>query len=377
MRVISYFEYRNERELRRFVKFPYLNDPSLVKKILVIKLSALGDVLIASAALHRIMELHSDAHICLLTSRAYAQLFEAWNELEVEHVTRSDWPGILQLGWRLHTQRFQRVYDLQGNKRSRVLCRLSAAPERIGLWPGWPYTLSSQLPRRPRLHPFVRLNGVLQAVKAPSASEHSPMSIAEKHKITAKQWLHDHGVANKNLILLHAGCSARWYTKRWIETRFMDLAIELQKRGCTIIWVGGSDDRALNARLASKVGLNACEIFSIPELIALAQQAWFAIVNDSAPMHAMAAANIPVYSLFGPTDWRLSHALGQRERVIYAGVSCSPCFQPICPLKQDQHRCMTQIHVAEVIARLRSDGLLAADEVADKVPDTDAISARD
>ena len=348
-----------------------------MKKILVIKLSALGDVLIASSALQRIIERHSDAQVCLLTTKPYARLFDAWPGLNVECLTRPGWPAIVQLGWRLRKTHFQRVYDLQGNKRSRALTWLSGAPERIGLWPGWPYRHSGGLPRRPQVHPLVRLNSVLQSVGAPAAAERSPLPIRAEHRRYAEQWLQEQQLVKKNLVLIHAGCSARWDSKRWGEDRFLGLAKSLQEQGFRVIWIGGPDDRALNARLAQQVGLNACDAFSIPGLIALAEQACFAITNDSGPMHALAAANIPVYSLFGPTDWRLSHALGQRERVIHAGVSCSPCFQPSCPLKEDTHRCMTSIQVVEVITRLRSDDLLAADAAADTKPDTAAESSAD
>jgi ADP-heptose:LPS heptosyltransferase len=40
------------------------------------------------------------------------------------------------------------------------------------------------------------------------------------------------------------------------------------------------------------------------------------VTNDSGPMHALSAAGIPVFGLFGPSDWRRNHALGQAQHVI-------------------------------------------------------------
>ena len=74
--------------------------------------------------------------------------------------------------------------------------------------------------------------------------------------------------------------------------------------------------------------------FTIVELAELGRRARFAITNDSGPMHVLSAAGIPVFGLFGPSDWRRNHALGQAENVIacvdqvpgYAGQACADCL---------------------------------------------------
>ena len=343
--------------------------------ILVIKLSALGDVLIASAALQRIIDHHQGQQIRLLTAPAFVPLFSAWSGLEANGFPIQDWGQVLATGWQLRRSKLQRVYDLQGNKRSRTLSWLSGAPERIGLWPGWPYTHSSPLPRRPRVHPWLRMNSVLAAVGVPPAEEYSPLPSSDEARFQAQHWLSGHGLDTAPLVLIHAGCSARWQSKRWGEAKFLGLARKLSDGGLTVIWIGGPDDRELNARLSAQVGVNACDAFSISGLIALGRYARFAITNDSGPMHALAAANIPVYSLFGPTDWRLSHGLGQADRVIQAGVDCSPCFKPSCPLSTDIHRCMQNITAETVFRRLQLDNLIPAN--AGTAADIAAVSADD
>ena len=52
------------------------------------------------------------------------------------------------------------------------------------------------------------------------------------------------------------------------------------------------------------------------ELIELGKQALFAVTNDSAPMHILSCSDIPIYALFGPTNPKRTHALGQENRVI-------------------------------------------------------------
>ena len=75
-------------------------------------------------------------------------------------------------------------------------------------------------------------------------------------------------------------------------------------------------DRDLNRRLARNGGIDAAGAFTIVELAELGRSARFAVTNDSGPMHVLSAAGIPVFGLFGPSDWRRNHALGQANRVI-------------------------------------------------------------
>ena len=123
------------------------------------------------------------------------------------------------------------------------------------------------------------------------------------------------------------------------------------------LWIGGPDDVDLNRELAAEVGRDVTGQFSIPALAELARHARFAIVNDSGPMHVVSTAGIPVYAFFGPTDWRRSHAIGQRERVLTNPVECSPCHLNTCPPAR-QHACLAEVTPGAVFARLKADGLL-------------------
>jgi ADP-heptose:LPS heptosyltransferase len=84
----------------------------------------------------------------------------------------------------------------------------------------------------------------------------------------------------------------------------------------------------------------------------LASHARFAVTNDSGPMHACAAAGVPVFALFGPSDWRRNHALGQGENVI-AGVELLP---DLYGLRTSD--CLARITPEHVLTMIRARGLL-------------------
>jgi len=158
-------------------------------------------------------------------------------------------------------------------------------------------------------------------------------------------------------VLMHAGSSQRWPSKRWEEAHWLDLATQLEARGFPVIWIGGEDDRELNRRLAKKTGVDASDAFSCAELITLGRQAAFAISNDSGPMHLLSMSGIPVYAFFGPTDWQRSHAIGQQGHVLLNPVPCSPCHLRICP-PEHRHECLAGISPGMVLTRLEADKLV-------------------
>jgi len=325
------------------------------KNILVIKLGALGDVALSLPHIMKLAETHADDHVTLLTAPAYAEL-AAGLPLQVVSFGRKGFAEMLRVLRWLPGQQFDVVYDLQGSLRSRVMTQLTQAEKRVGRRAGIAYTHTPAIAAG-GVHAFERFNAVLLAggVEAASPRPSLPVSPAAAKRVAG--WLQQQRLAGEKLVPLHAGGSRGWPSKRWPERYFRSLAGALQDRGLKVVWIGSQHERPLNARLAAHAGVDATAEFGLAELLALAAQAVFALTNDSGPMHVLAAAGLPVYAFFGPTDWRRSHAIGQAERVLFKQVSCSPCHLPECP-PQRQHACMRGITPEAVLARLAADGQL-------------------
>jgi ADP-heptose:LPS heptosyltransferase len=330
-----------------------------MQRILIIKVGALGDVIISIPHIKQIIENYSQAEIWLLTAPAFAALFEDYPRLEVKSFPRHGIRAFaVTLSW-VRKQAFEIVFDLQGSDRSKTLTALSGVTQRYGLGPGFPYTRCPPNKGivRGEIHSFNRLNCLLETVGLPSAAADPYLSVSEKHRQRVNEWLQAKNLHERELVLIHAGSSRRWESKRWVNAHFITLATALEQQGLTVIWVGGAEDTSLNGVLSQAIGVDATAAFSLLELAGLAQRARFGVTTDSAPMHIMAAAGLPVYALFGPTDWRRSHGLGQGERVLFHRVSCSPCYLPQCPPER-AHRCLAELKPETVLARIRHDGWL-------------------
>jgi ADP-heptose:LPS heptosyltransferase len=253
------------------------------------------------------------------------------------------------------------VYDLQGSQRSRVMTLFTSAPRRVGRRAGIAYTHTPPS-AEVALHAFDRFNAVLVAGGIGAAAPVFPLSWIASTSAAVTAWLRNNDLHGKRLVLMHAGSSRRWCSKRWEEASFLELATRLSARSYAVVWTGADADRDLNRRLAAVAGVDATGRFDYPELVVLARHASFAVANDSGPMHLFSLAGLPVFAFFGPTDWRRSHALGQADRVLTNPVPCSPCLLPECP-PQYGHACLREITPAMVIERLEAGGLLPCEKL--------------
>jgi len=325
-------------------------------EVLVIKLGALGDVLLALPHIARILESFPQGRVTLLTAPEYSELAAAVPGLEVVAFPRKGFVAMWQLLRWLLGRRFEMVFDLQGSTRSSIMTLLTQARLRVGRTAGVAYT---HVPpdRQDNAHAFQRMNELLVVAGLVPASPGMPSVLRERQAPAVSAWLEQHVPGAGKPVLMHAGSSQRWPSKRWEEAHWLDLATQLEARGFPVIWIGGEDDRELNRRLAKKTGVDASDAFSCAELITLGRQAAFAISNDSGPMHLLSMSGIPVYAFFGPTDWQRSHAIGQQGHVLLNPVPCSPCHLRICP-PEHRHECLAGISPGMVLTRLEADKLV-------------------
>ena len=109
-------------------------------KILIIKLGALGDIIISMPVIQRILEHHQEDEVWLLTTPPFRRFFDGLSGLNLHVLPRG---GLVktwkQIRWVRH-QHFDRIYDLQSNDRTAVICALSGCSWRAGNHPRFPTT---------------------------------------------------------------------------------------------------------------------------------------------------------------------------------------------------------------------------------------------
>jgi len=322
-------------------------------------MSALGDVFMALPHIDTIISQYAKDQVWIMTSPQFQDLFVNHPRLKVAVLDRKKLFGrentYARVLW-VRKQRFDVVYDLQGNRKSRLLVRFSNSPKRVGTQPFKIYNFHPErfYERGTQQNVFERLNETIVSAGLPPAAAISNLYPSEEDLARISKWKAAKGLKAGCFALLHAGSSGDWPSKRWPEKYFVEFARLVEKSGLKCVWIGSGEDRPINRVLSKSIGIDATGEFSVLQLYLLGKEAQFAVTNDSGPMHILAVSGLPVYSFFGPTNWVRSHAAGQAERVFSIDIDCSPCFLKRC-LSQKNHACMEKISPEYVYRKITKE----------------------
>lgn len=149
------------------------------------------------------------------------------------------------------------------------------------------------------------------------------------------------------LVLINA--PAGWETKRWDAQRTAAVADRLISRyGAHIMYTGSGADSAFIDGIIARMrhpAINAAGRTSLKELACLIKRAQLMITTDSGPMHLAATVGAPIVAVFGPTaPWRTGPCT-TRAHIVRKQVPCSPCYRRRC----DSMLCMREIEVDDVM----------------------------
>ncbi len=300
-------------------------------KTLVIRLSSLGDVTLATG----ILDPTGKAKVDFLTREEYARLLDG--HPGIGRVLALGRGNARLLRAEMLAGSYEAVLDLQNNARSRLLSRLARART---------VRVKKQSARR-RLGIVFRplLKGVKHRLDTylEAAAELGLEGGGEPRLFPGKklvqQWrqaLVEGGVAK----LVGIAPGALWKTKRWPLAGYVELIRELAREGeRRFVLVGGFADRKLCKVIEAKAGTKVVNLAGGTEgmqLAALLSACDVLVSNDSGPMHVAGAVGTPVVAIFGSTTTRLGFApRGSKNEVVETKLWCRPCDvhgRRFCPL---------------------------------------------
>ena len=265
------------------------------ERILIIKLSALGDFVLSLGACQAIRRHHPQAHITLLTTAPYRPLAQAsglfdkiWLDSRPRFWQLTD---LLRLRRKFRSGHFGRVYDLQRNDRSAAYFRLigQPKPEWVGKVAGCSHRY--QQPADIILHIATR---EAQQLALAGIDDVAPPDLSFVNEDLSALDLPE------RFVLLVPGGAPHRPAKRWPMERFAQLAKWLLERGFTPVLLGtAAEQESLDLIAAVCPGaLNLCGRTNLLEIATLAKGAALAVGNDTGPMHLIAPAGCPLVSLF-------------------------------------------------------------------------------
>ncbi len=358
------------------------------RRILVVRLDNLGDVLVTTPAIHAIRESLPDAHITLLTSPVGAQIgrldpdiddvtvydapwMDPWQRLPqdsareqamIERVRRGAFDGAI-IFTSYHQSPLPAAY----------LAYLADIPLRVAASVDGPGSLLTTRHKHPErlVHEVERgldLVGALGMhtdddalqLRVPDEARAEVRNLPEMASIRAQ-------ATSAPLVVVHPGCSmpARTYPRE-MYARVVESLVEQQH--AQVILTGADDERELVqhicGRIRPELQANIHPLagrVSFPGLCALIEGADIVITNNTGPMHIAAAVKTPVVALFALTNppeqwgpWRVTH------RQLYHDVSCRICYSRICPFGHECLRLVSPEMVAQAARELLHDHAGAA-----------------
>ncbi|MBI3315962.1 MAG: lipopolysaccharide heptosyltransferase II [Candidatus Omnitrophica bacterium] len=329
------------------------------KKILVIKLSAMGDVILSIPSLRALRQKFPDAWISVLVGRKSRKVIR--NCPYVSDVIVYEEPsdklhalkGLFKMAKLLAKEDFDIVVDLQNNRTSHALAFLCGASVRAGHDNGkWSFFLNRKtkdtegVSVAPLEHQF----RVLKLLGMDSFDKRLELWTEKEEDAKVVSFLESQWLApTQTLVGINPGSSLRWPTKQWPLENFARLCDELARRNVRVVVTGSADDEPLADQLMQMTRnkpINAVGKTSLTELTALVRRCQVFISSDSAPMHIASSAEVPLIALFGPTDPKRHLVAPARHQVFWKEIHCSPCYLRSCPIGLI---CMKKITVQEVL----------------------------
>lgn len=281
--------------------------PRPIERILVIKLSALGDFVLALAAMKKIREAHPKAHITLLTTPPFevlAKICPYFNAVDTGGRPES-FPEWIALRKRVKDANFARVYDLQTSAQSnRIFQLLRPSPPP---WSGIAFgcSLPHRNPQRNHMHTLERQADQLKAAGIwPDAPTEPGTAPAPDLSWIIKAAPAERPVPGANrprpYVIFVPGGSAHRMDKRWPVEKYSELARILYGRGFDIVVVGGPQETEL-AHVIQRATPRARDLTGRTDFASIARlgaKAALAVGNDTGPLHLAAAGGAPTIVLF-------------------------------------------------------------------------------
>jgi heptosyltransferase-1 len=335
------------------------------KSILIVRLSAIGDIVMASPLIGAFRRRYPQAHIAWLVQSESKDLLSAHPELdEVIVWPRQRWRELLRRGrllifWgelrallrQLRGRRFDLAVDVQSLLKSGVWTWLSGAKRRVGLGSRegsqW---LMTELIAKPQGEDRIgaEYRHLAQTLGVPTDSFEMYVGLTAEDRAFAAGLVKGHQLDSGYVVFCPFTTRAQ---KHWFDDYWLSLARELHSRyGWRCLVLGGPGDREHGLRLVNAAGevlVNLAGETRLRQAAALIAGAKLVVGVDTGLMHMGSAFGVPTIALFGSTCPYLD-AGRDSTVVLYDALSCSPCKRsPTCG---GAFTCMRQLDVPRVLA---------------------------
>ncbi|GLI53499.1 lipopolysaccharide heptosyltransferase I [Thermodesulfovibrio yellowstonii] len=323
------------------------------EKILIVKPSSLGDIVLSLPFLNVLKENFPYIQIHWIVAKEFEKLLNEHPMIEkVFVIDKNRWKSIkyfpetikefCNMGKELKSEKYDLVVDLQGLLRSGIITWLSKAPIKVGFkeareFSSFFYNRKFSVPIHK--HAILRYLEIAKELGCKINSIKFPLPDSKE-----PSWLRDF----KDFVVIIP--SARWQSKNWPIPYFVELIKMLPYK---FLVIGSKSDEVDALKIEEYTKGKAISVAgktTLTELIEVFKKSLFVITPDTGTMHLAVACGKKVVALFGPTDSARTGPFGNGHLVIKSKLSCSPCFKKFC----HEQKCMRDISPEMVCDKIKN-----------------------
>ncbi len=345
------------------------------QKILILRLSAVGDVVNVLPALRALRAAYPSARIAwLVEDRAKDILTDNPDLDEIFVFPRKKWqkgiknpirlPSTLFEAFRffrnLRRGRFDLALDFQGNLKSGLMVMFSGGRVKLGFDAGaskeWNHLFTNMHAglAKTRIHRVDKFLSLIRKLGISSGYEKPHLVVTQDDQEFISDFLKKRINPAKRLVAIHPGTSDFGKYKRWPEKNYAELADTLIERlGVEVVFTWGPSELEMVEEIVSlmrQTAFIAPETRSIKQLAELIRQSGLFISCDTGPMHIASIMGIPQVAIFGPKDPVIYGPYAGRRAgrsiasVVRKDMPCSPCKKRKC----DHNSCIKAVQPEDV-----------------------------
>jgi len=323
-----------------------------ILRILVIKISSFGDLVLSIPSLYEIRNKFPKAKIKLLTSKKLQSFIYDCPYID-EIITLDDkykkFKNIFKAAENLQRQSFDYIIDLQNNRFSHIISFLSMPRYSFGYSLRWGFLLGKRVKYNRNLSPLDSQERVLQLL----GIKFKDKKLIFWERTTSPPM----SLPDSEFIGINLSASKRWQTKNWPLKNIIRL-IELINKNLPsfrVVLIGDeySQNYAVEIeKLRISSLINTCGKVALRDLPQLLRKLSVFITPDTATLHLASALDIPTIAFFGPTDPERHIVKSKNIHVFFEKISCSFCYSPKCKHKE-KNVCLENITPQKVLIQIK------------------------
>lgn len=344
-------------------------DPSnIVRKVLLIRLDHLGDVLLTTPAIKTLKKQFPDARLTMLVKEWSYETIRNNPTIDKIIVFNSFWTipreegnksvgvtGIVRLIRHLRREHFDLAIDFKGDFRNILIAYLAGTRRRISYAVrGGGFLLTDIVPYEPGIHEIDKNLKLLSPLGVNSQESNMELHVDDKDIAAVESIFAKKGIDSKRrIIALHPGGGSEY--KCWGGEKFITIAEKLTKDSFTnvLIFAGHYERKSFQVEGKSARGIFVMPNLSVCQMAAAFKKCDLLVCNDSGPMHIGFAVGTPTVAIFGPTfPNRFGPKDLRKNRVVRLQLPCSPCWHPDKGLGCRERNCLKGIEIDEVLTAI-------------------------